>query len=580
MFYGLDLRYRGFVMLSVKEQKDIVDLVKDYKRAHLRLVDHYNSRSAHKTQTMCLKQAEKYFDTMNRMIANNPDTLTNTDIQCFALLIDGFEQMRRNHLLGELQKYASFDVQAYVGAYNRNGFFKNAKNVTEMSPGELKQRQKKYLAARAKIKKNPTNTRAVKHLDNMRDEVLELSHAVVNKTVKLTPEYASAALELLETVGIIDDKKTQAIDILDDWLRNNNNHAVKENVEPKKSWFGKLKDKFNSWHDEKKSAREKVIELKRKEEQRKKDLKQARQETDKNARAEKRDARRANFEQAMSVLQKTVSGVVDNIEYDIKSGVKTINEKHTEIKAGRDEKKRNREIIRDAEKTSREHWKNLKQQQQSKSSQEPKRTKKYFWTGLVSVVAAGALLAGLLKIGVDAEKQYQNDKQVKKEVKAKPVAQNVKQQVAPTVDSAYVVAMKNYYNSAMDIIAGRNKKEDVLRKLENQIQSGNIVVNDSVMPERVAYAYFMYREYGFKIDVLELAVNSNEKLTDAQNAELIQVVLNAGERGAGVKKMAQQRVESRGGSLGKHSKFEHATRAQQRAYLVSRGVLKKVQHNR
>ncbi|MBR6837993.1 MAG: hypothetical protein IKM94_00265 [Alphaproteobacteria bacterium] len=547
-------------MLSVKEQKDIVDLVKDYKRAHLRLVDHYNSRSAHNTQTMCLKQAEKYFDTMNRMIANNPDTLTNTDIQCFALLIDGFEQMRRNHLLGELQKYASFDVQAYVGAYNRNGFFKNAKNVTEMSPGELKQRQKKYLAARAKIKKNPTNTRAIKHLDNMRDEVLELSHAVVNKTVKLTPEYASAALELLETVGIIDDKKTQAIDILDDWLRNNNNHAVKENVEPKKSWFGKLKDKFNSWHDEKKSAREKVIELKRKEEQ--------------------HDARRANFEQAMSVLQKTVSGVVGEFQDVVQSGVKTINEKHTEIKAGRDEKKRNREIIRDAEKTSREHWKNLKKQQQSKSSQEPKRTKKYFWSGWVSVVAAGALLAGFLKIGVDAGKQYQNDKQVKKEVKVKPVAQNVKQQVAPTVDSAYVVAMKNYYNSSMDIIAGQNKKEDVLRKLENQIQSGNIVVNDSVMAERVAYAYFMYREYGFKIDVLELAVNSNEKLTDAQNAELIQVVLNAGERGTGVKKMAQQRVESRGGSLGKHSKFEHATRAQQRAYLVSRGVLKKVQHNR
>lgn len=560
MFYGLDLRYRGFVMLSVKEQKDIVDLVKDYKRAHLRLVDHYNSRSAHKTQTMCLKQAEKYFDTMNRMIANNPDTLTNTDIQCFALLIDGFEQMRRNHLLGELQKYASFDVQAYVGAYNRNGFFKNAKNVTEMSPGELKQRQKKYLAARAKIKKNPTNTRAVKHLDNMRDEVLELSHAVVNKTVKLTPEYASAALELLETVHVADNEKTQAIDILDDWLRNNNNHAVKENVEPKKSWFGKLKDKFNSWRDEKKSAREKVIELKPKEEQ--------------------RNAHRANFEQAMSVLQKTVSGVVGEFQDVVQSGVKTINEKHTEIKAGRDEKKRNREIIRDAEKTSREHWKNLKQQQQSKSSQEPKRTKKYFWSGLVSVVAAGALLAGLLKIGVDAEKQYQNDKQVKKEVKAKPVAQNVKQQVAPTVDSAYVVAMKNYYNSSMDIIAGQNKKEDVLRKLENQIQSGNIVVNDSVMAERVAYAYFMYREYGFKIDVLELAVNSNEKLTDAQNAELIQVVLNAGERGAGVKKMAQQRVESRGGSLGKHSKFEHATRAQQRAYLVNRGVLKKVQHNR
>lgn len=567
-------------MLSVKEQNDIFDLVKDYKRAHLRLACNYNSRNARKTQSNCENRAEKYFDVMHHVLEKNPEKMTDTDIQCFALLVDSFEQMRRNRLLSNLQKYASFDVLAYVGAYNRNVFFKNAKNVTEMSPGELKQRQKKYLAARAKIKKNPTNTRAIKHLGNMRDEVLELSHAIVNKTVNLTYEYASAALTLLQTVYVADNKKTQAIDILDDWLRNNNNHAVKENVEPKKSWFSKLKDKFNSWHDEKKSAREKAIELKRKEEQRKKDLKQARQETDKNARAEKRDARRENFEQAMSVLQKTVSGVVGEFQDVVQSGVKTINEKHTEIKAGRDEKKRNREIIRDAEKTSREHWKNLKKQQQSKLSQEPKRTKKYFWTGWVSVVAAGALLAGLLKIGVDSGKQYQNDKQVKKEVKAKPVAQNVKQQVAPTVDSAYVVAMKNYYNSAMDIIAGQNKKEDVLRKLENQIQSGNIVVNDSVMAERVAYAYFMYREYGFKIDVLELAVNSNEKLTDAQNAELIQVVLNAGERGAGVKKMAQQRVESRGGSLGKHSKFEHATRAQQRAYLVNRGVLKKVQHNR
>lgn len=518
MFYGLDLRYRGFVMLSVKEQNDIFDLVKDYKRAHSRLAGNYKSRSAHKTQTICVNRAERYFDVMRYILEKNPEKMTDTDIQCFALLIDSFEQMRRNRLLSDLQKYASFDVQAYVGAYNRNGVIKSSKNVTQMSPGELKQRQKKYLAARAKIKKNPTNTRAIKYLDNMHDEVVELSHAVVNKTVKLTPEYASAALELLETVGIIDDKKTQAIDILDDWLRNNNNHAVKENVEPKKSWFGKLKDKFNSWRDEKKSAREKAIELKRDEKKRKEEQ--------------------------------------------------------------RKEEQRNREIIRDAEKTSREHWKSLKQQQQSKSSQEPKRTKKYFWSGLVSVVAAGALLAGLLKIAVDTEKQYQNDKQVKKEVKAKPVAQNVKQQVAPTVDSAYVVAMKNYYNSAMDIIAGQNKKEDVLRKLENQIQSGNIVVNDSVMAERVAYAYFMYREYGFKIDVLELAVNSNEKLTDAQNAELIQVVLNAGERGAGVKKMAQQRVESRGGSLGKHSKFEHATRAQQRAYLVNRGILKKVQHNR
>ena len=373
-------------MLSVKEQNDIFDLVKDYKRAHLHLMNHYNSRNAHKTQTICANRAEKYFDVMHHVLEKNPEKMTDTDIQCFALLVDSFEQMRRNRLLSDLQKYASFDVCAYVGAYNRNGVIKSSKNVTQMSPDELKQRQKKYLAARAKIKKNPTNTRAIKHLDNMRDEVLELSHAIVNKTVNLTYEYASAALTLLQTVHVADNEKTQAIDTLETWLRDNNNHAVKENVEPKKSWFGKLKDKFNSWRDEKKSAREKSIELKRKEEQRKKDLKQARQETDKNARAEKRDARRANFEQAMSVLQKTVSGVVGEFQDVVQSGVKTINEKHTEIKAGRDEKKRNREIIRDAEKTSREHWKNLKKiEKKQEPKQHVKQTKKhrFFMSGLI-----------------------------------------------------------------------------------------------------------------------------------------------------------------------------------------------------
>ena len=72
-----------------------------------------------------------------------------------------------------------------------------------------------------------------------------------------------------------------------------------------------------------------------------------------------------------------------------------------------------------------------------------------------------------------------------------------------------------------------------------------------------------------------MAVNGNQKLTDAQQAELVKVIMDAGERGIGVQKMAKQRVESRGGTLGQHSKFEHATKAQQRQYLVNRGVLKK-----
>ena len=145
------------------------------------------------------------------------------------------------------------------------------------------------------------------------------------------------------------------------------------------------------------------------------------------------------------------------------------------------------------------------------------------------------------------------------------------------IDTAYANALTNYYNSALDIIAG-TKKDDVMRKINNQIKSGNVQTADYVGAERIAYAYFIYREYGFKIDVLELAVNGNQKLTDAQQAELMQVINDAGERGTGVQKQAKQRVESRGGSLSQHSKFKNATKQQQRQHLVNLGLMKKVQH--
>ena len=145
--------------------------------------------------------------------------------------------------------------------------------------------------------------------------------------------------------------------------------------------------------------------------------------------------------------------------------------------------------------------------------------------------------------------------------------------IAP-LDTAYARALKNYYNSALDIIAG-NKKSDVLNKIENQVKSGNVALSDSITVERIAYAYFIYREYGFNIDILNLAVNGNQQLTKSQQQELIRVIKDAGERGTGVQKMAKQRVESRGGQLSSHSKFKNASKQQQRQHLANLGLLKK-----
>ncbi len=211
--------------------------------------------------------------------------------------------------------------------------------------------------------------------------------------------------------------------------------------------------------------------------------------------------------------------------------------------------------------------------------------KKHWFKQVVRValpVAGFALLGvGISILGVKTGGKKSGVAPVKKEIRAPQNVQNTNQESVPvSVDTAYMAAMNNYCNSAMDVIAGEKRKNDVIAKLNNQIQNGNLVLNDTVSIERVAYTYFIYREYGFNIDVLNLAVNGNQKLSGAENDELLNVINAAGDRGIGVQKMAQERVKSRGGNLGHHSKFEHATKQQQRAYLVHRGVLKKLQHNR
>ncbi len=228
--------------------------------------------------------------------------------------------------------------------------------------------------------------------------------------------------------------------------------------------------------------------------------------------------------------------------------------------------KRNREIIRDAERASKEHWKELKEQN--------KNNRNIFVRTATEAALFLVVFGGIAILTyTDFENKSANKVNVKKEIKAKPVVQ--KEVSVAAIDTVYASALKNYYGSALDIIAGTNKKADVLTKLENQIQSGNIELGDYISAERIAYAYFMYREYGFNIDILNLAVNGNQKLTDAQMAELNKVIMDAGECGTGVQQMAKQRVEARGGQMSQHSKFKNATKQQQRQHLANLGLLKK-----
>ncbi|MBR1380468.1 MAG: hypothetical protein IJ560_02670 [Alphaproteobacteria bacterium] len=211
------------------------------------------------------------------------------------------------------------------------------------------------------------------------------------------------------------------------------------------------------------------------------------------------------------------------------------------------------------------------------------------FTGASAVMVASVIAIGIV-FGVKTGKRYYDTKRVepnKKEVRNKNVVktpvntvllQDVMQPVVDSADAAHITAMRNYYNSAIDIFAKPAVRDSVINNIDRQIAQGNILVTPEIGRERIAYAYFIYREYGIRSDILELAINGGQKLSPAQQQELEQTILDAGERGTGVQKMARERVNARGGTMSSHSKFKNATPQQQRQHLKNLMQLRKLNH--
>ncbi len=694
-----------FIMLNDLERKEIADMMKKYRSVQNRLSRNYLSRNARDLRETIANRAWVYLAKMRE----NMNKITSDDVKYFAILIDKFDEMRREKLFKELQLRAEFDVAGFVDSYNR-GKIKDINQskksgVKELSAKKLNKLSKKYRVICDDLSrgdKDITHKQSV--ADKYKTRAYDYARAIVDGVIVVKPENIKSARSYLKTVcyPIVDgDVAYRALNLLDsnvdvidekDEIVNDEKPLVAEKVKSvAHGFFARVSGAFKSVKskvDEKRADIEREIQERKnaaaeraREEKRIRDEKEretqeaalekqrlmrvvhARNVAEKNVkRKDDADARkinrRENFEQAKALLGKTATSVIDNVGYGLGAIVDGAKEKYNSVKAKHEIEKQNHEIIRDAERASREHWKNLEQQQpknqkleqlqnsmqavsekyentvadvamkvsgaidkglynvgsvvseimvkhddlkakrktakqnreiirdaerasrehwkelkrEEKQNKEPNKNRNLFVRVAVGTAVAAVLFGGIMLLQNNKHNKVEKEP-VKKEVKAPVAHEKVAEPVS--VDTAYMAAMNNYCNSAMDIIAGAKKKNDVITKLNNQVENGNLVLNDSISIERVAYTYFIYREYGFNIDVLNLAVNGNQKLTDAQMAELNKVIVDAGERGKGVQQMAKQRVEARGGSLGKHSKFENATKAQQRAYLVNRGVLKK-----
>ena len=596
MYILLEYVFKRFTMLTETERKEIFDVVQSYRKAHLRLADNYKDKRAHTVVERCSRRAGHYLYIMKQSLYNGGQNLNDDDIKCFALLVDSFEQMQRNRLLSDLQKYASFDVVSFVGAYNRGIESKvrisKKKDITELSEKDLKRRVDKISRARKNIKKHRMTFHYMAICDVIRDEANELAHAVVNNKLRnYSKSYLESVRKLLDTV-IVNSVDGDIVDlankILVEKIKEMDIHTEIEDFvsvhQPEKELEHQLPADVEQLDAE---QTERVISVAenddvkqnteaKHDEMLRREAEQAEQtrlkEIERQERKERRKARIDNTKQTISDAAGKVAGGFVSIKDKLKSKWQA---KKSEIETA----KRNREIIRDAERASKEHWNELKLKE--KQAEEEKKNLGHFYRNLfaqpsVAPIAALVAVAGMWVMFLTTNNNSVPVKSDKKNIKTeqnKPVVQKAEPVVA--IDTAYAEALVNYYNSALDIIGGA-KKDDVLTKIQNQVKAGNIVLGDYISVERIAYAYFIYREYGFNIDVLNLAVNGSQKLTDAQMAELNKVIMDAGERGQGVQKQAKQKVEARGGHLSTgHSKFERASKQQQLQYLHYKGVVKK-----
>ena len=423
-------------MLTETERQEIFDVVQDYRKAHLRLADHYKDKRAHAVAERTSRRAGHYLYAMKQSLYNAGQNLNDDDIKCFALLVDSFEQMQRNRLLGDLQKYANFDVVSFVGAYNRDVesklHFAKKKEVTELSAKDLMRRADKINRARKNIKKHHRTFHNMEVCDVIRDEANELAHAVVNGKLKNnSKEYFESVRKFLDVAinnsvdgDIVDaaDKilveKIKEIETpmeIEDFVPVQDNvkelapeveqtatdrESVKEKIGRVRKEIEERKqedsEKIHQWKqrieqqkverkqknreiaqeraqrvDKKKAEREQALREKieqvrakikqnaekKRSEKLRKETEQAEQarlkDTERQARQERRQERVDNAKKAVSDAAGKVAGGFVSVKDKLKAKWQA---KKSEIETN----KRNREIIRDAERASKEHWNELK----------------------------------------------------------------------------------------------------------------------------------------------------------------------------------------------------------------------------
>ncbi len=122
--------------------------------------------------------------------------------------------------------------------------------------------------------------------------------------------------------------------------------------------------------------------------------------------------------------------------------------------------------------------------------------------------------------------------------------------------------------SALNILLGEKKADTLCHQVQSQMDAGIFTAPRGMSAERIAHAMTMSRIYEGKSVILD-ALNSNVALTPAQQAAFNQHIDEIGDMGVGI----QKRMASKH-KLSTHSKYDHASRTQQKVHIKNLKQLK------
>ena len=186
-------------MLTNKQRKDILKLIKRYSFFQMYLKKHYNLNASHYAGILA-DCAKNYLRTMEA----GADKIAKQDIKYYVLLASKFGGMRRDFLLDELQKYADFDVRYFLEQNNRS-LLKRAlcpakkfrKEILETQAEIICDKYRDLCNTAAAGKGSYSNNKKIK---NIREMVYGYAGAIVNHTVTVHAENLESTYRLLGTV--------------------------------------------------------------------------------------------------------------------------------------------------------------------------------------------------------------------------------------------------------------------------------------------------------------------------------------------------------------------------------------------